>query len=104
MNVRNASRYHEVYARSMSDPDGFWREAARDIDWMEPPKKIFDRSLGLYGRWFPDAFVGTMGSVLDAVATGSIPRSSVADNVKTIELVAALYRSMESNEVVALGA
>ncbi len=55
-------------------------------------------------RWFPDAFIGTMGSVLDAVATGSTPRSSVADNVKTIELVAALYRSMESNEVVRLGA
>jgi predicted dehydrogenase len=55
-------------------------------------------------RWFPDAFIGTMGSVLDAVATGSTPRSSVADNVKTIELVAALYRSMDSNEVVGLGA
>jgi predicted dehydrogenase len=55
-------------------------------------------------RWFPDAFIGTMGSVLDAIATGSTPRSSVADNVKTIELVAALYRSMESHEVVKLGA
>ncbi|MEO6533515.1 MAG: Gfo/Idh/MocA family oxidoreductase [Pseudolysinimonas sp.] len=53
-------------------------------------------------RWFPDAFIGTMGSVLDAIATGSTPRSSVADNVKTIELVAALYRSMESDEVVRL--
>ena len=51
-------------------------------------------------RWFPDAFIGTMGSVLEAIATGSTPRSAVADNVKTIELVAALYRSMESNEVV----
>jgi len=53
-------------------------------------------------RWFPDAFIGTMGSVLDAIATGSTPRTAVADNVKTIELVAALYRSMESNEVVHL--
>ena len=54
-------------------------------------------------RWFPDAFIGTMGSVLDAIATGSTPRSSVADNVKTIELVAALYASMESDQVVRLG-
>ena len=50
-------------------------------------------------RWFPDAFIGTMGSVLDAIATGSTPRSAVADNVKTVELVAALYRSMESDQV-----
>jgi predicted dehydrogenase len=55
-------------------------------------------------RWFPHAFIGTMGSVLDGIATGSIPRSSVADNVKTIELVDALYRSMDTNEVVHLNA
>jgi predicted dehydrogenase len=53
-------------------------------------------------RWFPHAFIGTMGSVLEGIATGSAPRSSVADNVKTIELVDALYRSMESNQVVRL--
>lgn len=51
-------------------------------------------------RWFPHAFIGTMGSVLEGIATGSTPRSAVSDNVKTVELVAALYRSMESNEVV----
>ena len=70
MNIRNASRYHEVYARSMSDPDGFWREAARDIDWIEPPKRIFDRSLGLYGRWFPDAVVNTCHNALDRHVAG----------------------------------
>jgi propionyl-CoA synthetase len=70
MNVPNASRYHEVYARSMSDPDGFWREAARDIDWIEPPKRIFDRSLGLYGRWFPDTVVNTCHNALDRHVAG----------------------------------
>ena len=53
-------------------------------------------------RWFPHAFIGTMGSVLEGIATGSTPRSSVEDNVNTIEVVAALYKSMESNEVVKL--
>lgn len=53
-------------------------------------------------RWFPHAFIGTMGSVLEAVATGSVPRSSVNDNVKTVELVDALYRSIAGNTVVSL--
>ncbi len=53
-------------------------------------------------RWFPHAFIGTMGSVLEGIATGSTPRTAVSDNVKTVELVAALYRSMESNEVTRL--
>ena len=59
MNIQNASKYHEVYARSLRDPEGFWSEAARDIDWVEPARKIFDPSLGLYGRWFTGAVVNT---------------------------------------------
>jgi len=40
------SRYHEVYARSMRDPEGFWGEAARAIDWYEPATKVFDKDAG----------------------------------------------------------
>ena len=40
MNVHEKGRYHEVYARSLADPEGFWAEAAREIDWIEPAKKI----------------------------------------------------------------
>ena len=36
MNVHDKSRYHEVHARSLADPEGFWAEAAREIDWIEP--------------------------------------------------------------------
>ena len=34
----DSSRYHEVYARWQRDPEGFWAEAAQEIDWIEPPK------------------------------------------------------------------
>jgi predicted dehydrogenase len=53
-------------------------------------------------RWFPDAFIGTMGSVLGAIAKGSPLRSSVRDNVNTLRLVDALYRSMDSGVSVTL--
>ena len=42
MNIHGKSNYHEVHARSLRDPEGFWAEAAREIDWIEPAKKIFD--------------------------------------------------------------
>ncbi len=48
-----SSRYHEVYARWQRDPQGFWGEAAGDIDWFEKPKTVFDPNAGIYGRWFP---------------------------------------------------
>ena len=52
------SRYHEVYARWQRDPQGFWGEAAQAIDWIEPPKQVFDPDAGVYGRWFSLLVVG----------------------------------------------
>ncbi len=59
------SRYHDVYARWQRDPQGFWGEAAKDIDWFEPPKKIFDRDAGIYGRWFTGGISNTCYNALD---------------------------------------
>ena len=36
MNIQINSRYDEVYASSMADPEGFWAEAARESDWIKP--------------------------------------------------------------------
>ena len=53
------------------DPEGFWGEAAREIDWIEPAKKVFDPAMGLYGRWFAGAVVNTCYNALDRhVAAG----------------------------------
>src|SRR3982751_728623 len=64
-NIDGKSLYHEVYARSLADPKGFWAEAAKEIDWIEPPKKLFDPSQGVYGRWFSGGVVNTCYNALD---------------------------------------
>lgn len=53
-------------------------------------------------RWIPDAFIGTMGSLLAAVAGEGEIRSPIDDNVHTIRLVHALYKSIETGEAQAL--
>src|SRR5664280_1401422 len=65
MNIQDNSRYHAIHARSLRDPEGFWGEAAREIDWIEPAKKVFDPAMGLYGRWFAGAVVNTCYNALD---------------------------------------
>jgi propionyl-CoA synthetase len=60
-----SSRYHEVYAHWQRDPQGFWGEAAADIDWFEKPKKIFDPDAGIYGRWFTDGVCNTCFNAVD---------------------------------------
>ena len=59
------SRYHEVYARWQRDPQGFWGEAAADIDWFEKPKAAFDPKAGIYGRWFPGGVCNTCFNAVD---------------------------------------
>jgi predicted dehydrogenase len=53
-------------------------------------------------RWFPDAFIGTMGYLLGAIAGKDTLRSSVEENLGTLKLVAALYESIANNRVVEL--
>jgi propionyl-CoA synthetase len=64
------SRYHEVYARWQRDPQGFWGEAAQDIDWIEPPKQVFDRNAGVYGRWFTGGVCNTCWNAVDRHVMG----------------------------------
>jgi propionyl-CoA synthetase len=59
------SRYHEIYARWQRDPQGFWGEAAQDIDWIEPPKQVFDPNAGVYGRWFTGGVCNTCWNAVD---------------------------------------
>jgi predicted dehydrogenase len=50
--------------------------------------------------WFPDAFVGTMAQLLCAVEDGGQPEISGADNLKTMALVDAAYRSAREHRAV----
>jgi len=59
------SRYYDVYARWQRDPQGFWAEAARDIDWIEPAKQVFDANAGVYGRWFTGGVCNTCWNAVD---------------------------------------
>lgn len=50
--------------------------------------------------WIPDAFVGPMGSLMRAIEDGSEPLTSGSDNLKTLQVVFAEYRSMEERRAV----
>jgi propionyl-CoA synthetase len=72
------SRYHEVYERWQRDPQDFWAEAARDVDWYEPIDKVFDPSAGVYGRWFVGATCNTCYNAVDRhVLAGRGPQPAI---------------------------
>ena len=52
--------------------------------------------------WFPHAFSGVMEQLQHAVATGTQPALTVADNVKTVALIEAGYKSIALGRTVKL--
>ena len=53
-----------------------------------------DFSATLPGKWIPDAFYGPMASLMEAIQTGGEPLTSAKDNLATLRVVEAAYRSM----------
>lgn len=52
-------------------------------------------SATLPGKWIPDAFYGPMASLMEAIQTNSSPITSAEDNLGTLRVVEAAYRSMD---------
>ncbi|MBV8816580.1 MAG: Gfo/Idh/MocA family oxidoreductase [Verrucomicrobia bacterium] len=53
-------------------------------------------------RWFPHAFAGVMEQLQYALKTGTEPMLSASDNLKTMALVEAAYRSVQESRAVQL--
>jgi len=67
----HTSRYPAIYDSWQRDPEAFWAEAAQNIDWIEPPTRIFDPDAGVYGRWFTGGVLNTCFNAVDRhVAAG----------------------------------
>ncbi len=57
--------YKDVYEGWKADPEGFWMEQARAIDWVKPPSKaLFAENAPLY-EWYKDAQVNTCWNAVD---------------------------------------
>jgi propionyl-CoA synthetase len=44
--------YKECHARSINDPESFWADQARLIDWKKPFDRVLDYSRPPFARWF----------------------------------------------------
>src|SRR6201985_3053914 len=58
-------RYAEEFHRSLADPEGFWGDAATDIDWYQVPTLVLDRSRPPFYRWFADGVMNTCFNAVD---------------------------------------
>jgi propionyl-CoA synthetase len=66
-----SAKFDAVYKRSLEDPNGFWAEAAKGIDWIKPWERVLDDRKPPFYRWFSGGELNTCWNCLDRhVAAG----------------------------------
>ncbi|MDX2425534.1 MAG: AMP-binding protein, partial [Cycloclasticus sp.] len=83
-------QYSEKYVQSLNEPEVFWAEAAKAVDWNQPWDCVLDSSEAPYYRWFSGAKLNTCYNALDrhvkngrADQAALIYDSPVTDSQKT---------------------
>lgn len=64
----NAAKYDEMYAASVADPDAFWGEHGKRIDWMKPfsTVKNVNFTLGEVSiKWFEEGTLNVAANCID---------------------------------------
>ena len=64
----DADGYKAMYAESIADPDAFWAEHGKRIDWIKPYRQISDVSYDtgdLHINWFADGTLNAAANCLD---------------------------------------
>ncbi|WP_213949075.1 acetate--CoA ligase [Luteibacter sp. dw_328] len=60
--------YQRMYARSIADPEGFWKDMSGRLDWVTPPTTIKNVSYDpkdLYIKWYEDGTLNVAANCLD---------------------------------------
>ena len=65
MSTLEKRAYVDAYRASIDDPEAFWRDAAREIDWFELPTSILDTDANGAARWFRGGKLNTAWLALD---------------------------------------
>jgi acetyl-CoA synthetase len=62
------AKYNELYKQSVDDPDAFWANEAKRIDWIKPFTKVKNTSFDAPGvsiKWFEDGALNVSANCID---------------------------------------
>ncbi|WP_373286044.1 acetate--CoA ligase [Wenxinia marina] len=62
------AKYDEMYAASVADPDAFWGEHGKRIDWIEPYTKVKNTSFDFGNvsiKWYEDGVLNVAANCID---------------------------------------
>ena len=64
----DAAKYEEMYAASINDPEGFWSEHGKRVDWIKPFTKVKNVNYDFGNvsiKWFEDGSLNVAANCID---------------------------------------
>ncbi|MEP1441641.1 MAG: acetate--CoA ligase [Hyphomicrobiales bacterium] len=64
----NKAQYDEMYAQSVNDPEGFWAEQGKRVDWIKPFTKVKNTTFeypDVSIKWFEDGSLNVSANCID---------------------------------------
>jgi len=64
----DAAKYQAMHQRSVSDPQGFWAEHGKRVDWIKPFTKVKNTTYGppdVSIKWFEDGTLNVSANCID---------------------------------------
>ena len=105
-----ADGYDEAYARWRREPEGFWAQAAADVDWFRRWDRVLDFDRPPFARWFVGAETNTCFNavdrhvaagrgeqaaiIYDSAVTGAVRRISYAELQAEVARAAGMLRKL----------
>jgi acetyl-CoA synthetase len=68
--IQGLEQYEALYRRSVEDPEGFWGEAAGELEWFAPWSKVLVGE-GSRAQWFVDGKLNLSHNCVDRHALGA---------------------------------
>jgi acetyl-CoA synthetase len=68
--IGSEAEYDRIYQRSIDDPEGFWAEAAGELEWFAKWDKVLDGS-GPHAKWFTGGKLNLSHNCVDRHALGT---------------------------------
>jgi acetyl-CoA synthetase len=68
--IKSLAEYEALYKRSVDDPEGFWADVAKELDWFTPWTRVLEGAMGS-AKWFTGGKLNLSHNCVDRHAKGA---------------------------------
>jgi acetyl-CoA synthetase len=91
--VKSLDEYRQLYDRAAKDPEGFWAEQAKQLDWSEPYKQVLEWKLP-HAKWFVGGKLNVAYNCLDRHLAKNPARMALIWEAEDGEVVKLTYAQL----------